>query len=62
MQIDAVMAALQGIDEKIEREEIGTTHLRMLNIRDQINAYLKSKPVLQMKEADAVTPCLTSEK
>lgn len=61
-QIDAVMAALQGIDEKIEREEIGTTHLRMMNIRDQINAYLKAKPVLQLKEADAGTPCLTSEK
>ncbi len=43
-QIDAVMSAMQTIDEKVEREEIGTTHLRMMNIREQINQYLKSKP------------------
>ena len=55
-QIDAVMAALQTIDETIEREEIGTTRLRMMNIREQINQYLKSKPAPQMEDACEIHP------
>lgn len=56
-QIDAVMAALQTIDEKDEREEIGTTHLRILNIRNKISDYLKARPVVKISENVVMQPC-----
>jgi len=61
-QIDAVMAALQSIDEKSEREEVGTTHLRMMKIQDQINSYLKTRPAVRIQESGEQQPCHPSKK
>jgi hypothetical protein len=35
-QIDAVVGALQALDSNVEKEEIGATQLRMLDIRDAV--------------------------
>ena len=41
-QIEAVVTALQTLDEKTETEEIGTTHLRMININEMIAQKMES--------------------